>query len=44
MPLGILKNTLAGTKAIATGMGITFKHYLEQQFKTEPVETVQYPE
>jgi len=37
-------NTLAGAKALTTGASITFRHYLEQQFKTEPVETIQYPE
>ena len=33
-----------GAKALATGFGITFKHYLQQQFKTRPTATVQYPE
>ena len=42
--MGFLKNTVGGAKALATGMGITFKHYAQQQFKTEPVNTVQYPE
>ncbi len=45
--MGFLKSavsTLDGAKALATGMGITFKHYAAQQFKTEPVNTVQYPE
>src|SRR6266513_4705571 len=42
--MGFLNNTLAGAKALATGFGITLRHYTEQQLKTEPVETVQYPE
>ncbi len=33
-----------GTKALATGFAITFKHYAEQQIKIKPVQTVQYPE
>jgi len=33
-----------GAKAIATGFGITFKHYAEQQTKIKPTGTVQYPE
>ena len=33
-----------GTKALATGFAITFKHYAEQQTKIKPVGTVQYPE
>ncbi len=33
-----------GTKALATGFGITFKHYLEQQLKLKPNTTVSYPE
>lgn len=35
---------LNGTKALATGFAITFKHYAEQQTKLKPTETVQYPE
>ena len=42
--MGFLKNTFGGAKALATGFGITFKHYAEQQLKTQPVETIQYPE
>ena len=42
--LNSLSETSAGAKALATGFGITFKHYLQQQFKTRPVETIQYPE
>jgi NADH-quinone oxidoreductase subunit I len=33
-----------GAKALATGFGITIKHYMQQQFKTRPVATIQYPE
>ena len=33
-----------GTKALATGFGITFRHYLEQQLKLKPNTTVSYPE
>jgi len=33
-----------GAKALATGFGITFKHYLQQQTKARPTETIQYPE
>jgi len=33
-----------GAKALATGFGITFKHYLQQQIKMRPTETIQYPE
>lgn len=42
--MGSLSETVRGTKALLTGMGITFRHYLQQQLKTRPVETVQYPE
>lgn len=42
--MGFLSETINGTKALMTGMSITFRHYMEQQFKTEPVETIQYPE
>ena len=35
---------VGGTKALATGFGITFKHYLEQQLKLKPNTTVSYPE
>jgi NADH-quinone oxidoreductase subunit I len=33
-----------GAQALLTGFGITFKHYLQQQTKLRPTETVQYPE
>lgn len=33
-----------GAKALATGMSITFRHYVEQQIKIKPPNTVQYPE
>jgi NADH-quinone oxidoreductase subunit I len=33
-----------GSKAIATGMAITLKHYMLQQTKLRPTETIQYPE
>ena len=39
-----LQNTASGAKALATGMGITFKRYADQQLKLEPSNTVQYPE
>src|SRR3954451_23459374 len=42
--MGFLKNTVNGARAIATGFGITLKHYMEQQLKIRPTETVQYPE
>jgi NADH-quinone oxidoreductase subunit I len=42
--MGFLSNTINGAKALATGMTITFKHYWDQQMKTRPVETIQYPE
>ncbi len=45
MGLGtFLKNTVDGAKALRTGFGITFRHYAEQQLKTKPVDTIQYPE
>jgi len=42
--MGFLVNTVNGARAIATGFGITLKHYMEQQLKIRPTETVQYPE
>ncbi|HLI49977.1 MAG TPA: NADH-quinone oxidoreductase subunit NuoI [Chthonomonas sp.] len=46
--LGAIKNqageTVGGAKAIAIGMGITLRHYVEQQLKLKPSGTVQYPE
>ncbi|HZT42768.1 MAG TPA: NADH-quinone oxidoreductase subunit NuoI [Chthonomonadaceae bacterium] len=42
--MGFLSSTVNGAKALATGMGITMRHYAEQQFKLQPTETVQYPE
>ena len=42
--MGFLVNTASGAKAFATGFGITLKHYVQQQFKIRPTETVQYPE
>ena len=33
-----------GAKALATGFGITFRHYMEQITKAQPTETIQYPE
>lgn len=42
--MGFLSETISGAKALITGMGITLRHYNEQLLKTEPVETVQYPE
>ncbi|CCW35394.1 NADH dehydrogenase subunit I [Chthonomonas calidirosea] len=46
--LNALKNqagaTVGGAKAIAIGMGITLRHYVEQQLKLKPSGTVQYPE
>ena len=35
---------VAGAKALATGFGITMRHYMEQQLKIKPTETIQYPE
>ncbi len=42
--MGFLQNTASGARALATGFGITLKHYMEQQLKIRPTETVQYPE
>ncbi len=42
--MGFLVNTVNGARALAIGFGITLKHYMEQQFKIRPTETVQYPE
>lgn len=42
--MGFLVNTANGARALAIGFGITLKHYVEQQFKIRPTETVQYPE
>jgi NADH-quinone oxidoreductase subunit I len=39
-----VEETVQGTKALATGFGITLKHYVLQQLKLRPTETVQYPE
>src|SRR5882724_556682 len=42
--MGFLSNTVQGARALATGFSITMKHYVEQQLKIRPTETVQYPE
>ena len=42
--LSTIKETVNGTRALATGFKITFSHYLEQQLHIRPTETVQYPE
>ena len=45
MGLGtFLKNTVDGTMALKTGFSITLRHYMEQQLKTKPSDTIQYPE
>ncbi|MDE2127166.1 MAG: NADH-quinone oxidoreductase subunit NuoI [Armatimonadetes bacterium] len=36
--------TVGGAQAIATGLGITLKHYAQQVLRTRPSGTVQYPE
>ena len=35
---------IAGARALATGFSITMRHYMEQQLKIKPTETIQYPE
>ncbi len=42
--LNVFNNTKDGAKALTVGMGITLRHYFEQLLKTEPCESVQYPE
>ena len=42
--LNIAVEAANGAKAIATGMGITLKHYVLQQTKLRPTESLQYPE
>lgn len=42
--LRTLHNTADGAKALTTGARITMKHYMGQLMKTEPLQTVQYPE
>ena len=41
---GKAEDTAGSVKALATGFSITFKHYLEQQLKLKPTNTIQYPE